>query len=42
MAGYFDELSDATKIGHVDPAVLSDTALNYAMEVLGSVPEGHA
>lgn len=42
MVGYFDELSDATKIGHVDPTVLSEIALKYHMEVLGPVPEGYA
>lgn len=42
MVGYFDELSDATKKGHVDPEVLSEVALKYSMEVLGQVPEGYA
>ncbi len=40
MVGYFDELSDATKKGHVEPEVLSDIALRYSMEVLGP-PEGY-
>jgi mannose-6-phosphate isomerase-like protein (cupin superfamily) len=42
MVGYFDELSDATKKGDVDPAVLSEIADRYSMEVIGPVPEGYA
>jgi hypothetical protein len=42
MVGYFDELSEATKRGHVDPAVLTQIARGYSMEVLGPVPEGYA
>ena len=42
MVGYFDELSEATKMGRVDPAVLGEIALTYSMEVLGPVPEGYA
>jgi quercetin dioxygenase-like cupin family protein len=42
MVGYFDELSEATKTGHVDPAVLTEIALHYSMEVLGPVPDGYA
>jgi mannose-6-phosphate isomerase-like protein (cupin superfamily) len=42
MVGYFDELSDATKKEGVDPAVLSEIADRYAMEVIGPVPEGYA
>jgi mannose-6-phosphate isomerase-like protein (cupin superfamily) len=39
MVGYFDELSDATKMGHLDPEGLSEIARRYAMEVLGPVSE---
>jgi mannose-6-phosphate isomerase-like protein (cupin superfamily) len=42
MVGYFDELSQATKTGQVEPEALSDIALRYSMEVLGPVPEGYA
>lgn len=42
MVGYFDELSEASKRGNVDPGVLSEIALRYSMEVLGPVPEGYA
>jgi mannose-6-phosphate isomerase-like protein (cupin superfamily) len=42
MVGYFDELSDATKKGSVEPEVLSDIAHRYSREVLGRVPEGYA
>lgn len=42
MVGYFDELSEATKKGEVDPEALSEIALRYSMEVLGPVPEGYA
>ena len=42
MVGYFDEFSDATKRGHIDPDVLSEIALRYSMEVLGPVPESYA
>lgn len=42
MVGYFDDLSDATKTGTVDPEVLSEIALRYSMEVLGPAPEGYA
>jgi mannose-6-phosphate isomerase-like protein (cupin superfamily) len=42
MVGYFDELSDATRNGNVDPAVVSQIADRYSMEVLGPVPEGYA
>jgi hypothetical protein len=42
MVGYFDELSEATKRGNVDPGVLSEIALRHSMEVLGPVPEGYA
>jgi cupin domain len=41
MVGYFDELSDATKSGLVDPDVLSEIALRHSMEVLGPVPKGY-
>jgi uncharacterized protein YjlB len=42
MVGYFDDLSDATKRGQVDPEVLSQIALRYSMDVIGPVPEGYA
>jgi len=42
MVGYFEELSEATKKGQVDPQILSEIALRYSMEVLGPVPEGYA
>jgi len=41
MVGYFDELADVTKAGDVDPAVLSEIALRYGMDVIGPVPEGY-
>ena len=42
MVGYFDDLSDATREGDVDPAVLSQIADRHSMEVIGRVPEGYA
>ena len=42
MVGYFDELSEATKKGNIDPEILSEIAVRYSMEVLGPVPEGYA
>jgi mannose-6-phosphate isomerase-like protein (cupin superfamily) len=39
MMGYFDELSDAIRSGHVNDAHLSEIALRYGMEVVGPVPE---
>ena len=42
MVGYFDELSDATRNGDVDPLVVSQIADRYSMEVIGPVPEGYA
>lgn len=42
MVGYFDELSEATNRGRVDPELLDEIALRYSMEVLGPVPEGYA
>jgi hypothetical protein len=39
MIGYFDELSEATKQGHVDPDTIAEIARRYSMEVLGPVPE---
>jgi mannose-6-phosphate isomerase-like protein (cupin superfamily) len=42
MVGYFDELSEATKRGNIDPEILSEIAARYSMEVLGPVPEGYA
>lgn len=41
MVGYFDELSEAAKEGAVDPALRSDIATRYSMEVLGPIPEGY-
>ncbi len=41
MVGYFDELSEATKKGIVDPALLAEIATRYYMEVLGPVPEDY-
>ena len=41
MVGYFDELAEASNAGDVDPAVLSEIALRYSMEVIGPVPEGY-
>ena len=41
MVGYFDELSDAIRSGEADPAVLDGIADRYAVEVIGSVPEGY-
>ena len=42
MVGYFDELSEATKEGNIDPVILSEMAGRYSMQVLGPVPEGYA
>ena len=42
MVGYFDELSEATSNGEVDPLVVSQIADRYSMEVIGPVPEGYA
>lgn len=42
MVGYFEELSDAAKTGHVEDAVLSAIARRYAMEVVGPAPEDYA
>jgi mannose-6-phosphate isomerase-like protein (cupin superfamily) len=42
MVGYFDELSAATKSGHLEDDALSAIALRYGMEVRGPVPEGYA
>jgi len=41
MIGYFDELAAATKAGDVDPALLTQIALKYSVEMLGPVPEGY-
>ena len=41
MVDYFDELSDASRKGIVEPGELSDIATRHAMEVLGPVPEGY-
>lgn len=41
MVGYFDEIADAAKAGDVDPDALSQIAMRYSMEVVGSVPEGY-
>ena len=37
--GHSDELAEATQAGDVDPAVLSEIALRYSMDVIGPVPE---
>jgi mannose-6-phosphate isomerase-like protein (cupin superfamily) len=42
MIGYFDELSEAIRSGHVDDEHLSAIALRYSMEVVGPVPETYA
>jgi quercetin dioxygenase-like cupin family protein len=42
MVGYFDELSEATEKGVVDPTTISAIATKYSMNVLGPVPEGYA
>ncbi len=42
MVGYFDELSEGTRTGQVDPDLLAEIALKYSMEVLGPVPESYA
>ena len=41
MLGYFDELSDAIRSGHVDDEHLSPIALRYGMEVVCPVPENY-
>jgi mannose-6-phosphate isomerase-like protein (cupin superfamily) len=42
MMGYFDELSNAIRSGHVDDEHLSEIALRYGMEVVGPVRETYA
>lgn len=39
MVGYFDELAEATTAGDVGPAILSEIALRYSMDVIGPVPD---
>ena len=41
MVGYFEELSAALTEGNVQPAVLTEIAERYGMEVIGPVPEGY-
>jgi hypothetical protein len=41
MVGYFEELSEAIRSGHVDDAHLGAIAERYGMDVLGPVPEGY-
>ena len=41
MVGYFDDLSEARKIGEADPERLSEIATRYSVEVIGPVPEGY-
>ena len=41
MLGYFDDLSDAIRSGHVDDEHLSQIALRYGMEVVGPVLENY-
>jgi quercetin dioxygenase-like cupin family protein len=41
MVGYFDDLSEATKKGTVDPGLLSEIAGRHSMEVLGPIPDGY-
>jgi mannose-6-phosphate isomerase-like protein (cupin superfamily) len=41
MIGYFDELSEANRLGNSDPAVLNEIAGRYSMEVVGPVAEGY-
>jgi mannose-6-phosphate isomerase-like protein (cupin superfamily) len=41
MVGYFDELAALASADAVDPDVLSEIALRYAMDVVGPVPEGY-
>ena len=41
MVGYFDELSDALRVGEADPERLHNIAIRYSMEVVGQVPEGY-
>lgn len=42
MVGYFDELSEASQKGLVDPTTLAAIATKYSMKVLGPAPEGYA
>lgn len=42
MVGYFNDLSDATKKGDLQPGLLSEIALRHSMEVLGPVPDAYA
>ncbi|MDQ6714589.1 MAG: cupin domain-containing protein [Actinomycetota bacterium] len=41
MVGYFDDLSDAIRIGEPNPAVVSEIGRRHAVEVVGPVPEGY-
>ena len=41
MLGYFDDLSEAMKKGEADPERLFKIANQYAVEVIGPVPEGY-
>ena len=39
MMGYFDELGEAIRSGHVDDEHLSEIAARYGMQVVGPVPD---
>lgn len=41
MVGYFDDLSNAIRVGEADPDVLGEIAVRHAVEVIGPVPEGY-
>ena len=41
MVGYFDEIAEGGRAGHIDEEVLSEIARRYGMEIIGPVPEGY-
>ncbi len=41
MVGYFDDLSNAIRVGQADPDVLGEIAVRHSVEVIGPVPEGY-
>jgi hypothetical protein len=41
MVGYFDDLSEAVRMGEADPDVLGEIAARYSVEVIGPVPAGY-
>jgi len=41
MVGYFDDLSNAIRVGEADPDVLGEIAVRHSVEMIGPVPEGY-